>query len=101
MSKVPYALAIGSLMYTMACMRLDITHDVGVVRRYMSHPRLEHWNATKWILRYLRGTSNKHLYFGGSNIDLAGYVDLDLAGDIDTMQSTTCYVFTVGRTTVS
>ena len=31
MSKVPYASAIGSLMYAMVCTRLDIAHAVGVV----------------------------------------------------------------------
>ena len=36
MSKVPYALAIGSLMYVMVCTRLDIAHVVGVVSRFMS-----------------------------------------------------------------
>jgi len=101
MSKVPYASAVGSLMYAMVCTRPDIAHAVGVISRYMSHPRLEHWNAVKWILRYLRGTSNKHLCFGGSNTVLAGYVDSDLAGDIDTRRSTTGYVFTVGGTAVS
>ena len=84
MSKVPYASAVGSLMYAMVCTRPDIAHAVGVVSRYMSHPGIEHWNAVKWILRYLRGTSNKCLHFGGSNTDLQGYVDLDLVGDIDT-----------------
>ena len=47
MSKVPYASAIGSLMYAMVCTRLDIAHAVGVVSRYMSHPGIEHWNAVK------------------------------------------------------
>ena len=36
MSKVPYALAIGNLMYVMVCTRLDIAHVVGVVSRFMS-----------------------------------------------------------------
>jgi len=49
----------------------------------------------------LRGTSNKHLCFGGSNTDLAGYVDSNLVGDIDTKQSTAGYVFTVGGITMS
>ena len=57
MSKVPYVLAIGSLMYAMVCTRLDIAHVVGFISRHMSHPGIEHWNAVKWILRYLRGTS--------------------------------------------
>ena len=70
MSTVPYASAIGSLMYAMVCTRLDISHVVGVISRYMSHPRIEHWNAVKWILIYLRGTSNKCLHFGGSTTDL-------------------------------
>ena len=70
MSKVPYALAIKSLMYAMVCTRPDIAHAVGVVSRYMSHPGIEHWNAVKWILRYLRGISNKCLHFGGSTTNL-------------------------------
>ena len=70
MSKVPYALAIGSLMYDMVCTRLDIAHAVGVMSRYMSHLGIEHWNAIKWILRYLRGTSSKCLHFEGSTTDL-------------------------------
>jgi len=38
MSKVPYASAVGSLMYTMVYTRLDIAHVVGVVSRYMKNP---------------------------------------------------------------
>ena len=47
MSKVPYASAVGSLMYAMVCTRLVIAHAVGVISRYMSHPGIEHWNAVK------------------------------------------------------
>ena len=32
-SKVPYASAIGSLMYAMVCTRPDISHAVGVVSK--------------------------------------------------------------------
>ena len=38
MSKVPYASAVGSLMYAMVCTRPDIAHAVGVVSRYMNNP---------------------------------------------------------------
>ena len=69
-SKVPYALAEGSLMYVMVCTRTYIIHAVGVLSRYMSHPGLEHWNIIKWILKYLRGTSCKCLHFGGSTTNL-------------------------------
>ena len=101
MSKVPYASAVGSLMYAMVCTRPDISHVVGVVSRYMNNPGKEHWMAVKWILRYLRGTTNQALCFGGSNIALQGYVDVDMAGDRDNRRSTTGYVFTVGGTTVN
>ena len=101
MSNVPYASAIGSLMYAMVCTRLDISHAVGVVSRYMSHPGIEHWNAVKWILGYLRGTYSKCLHFGGSTTNLKGYVDLDLARDIHSRWITIGCVFTIARVVVS
>ena len=101
MSKVPYASAVGSLMYAMVCTRPDIAHAVGVVSRFMSNPGKMHWEAVKWILRYLRGTTKAALHFGGSEIKLHGYVDSDLAGDLDRSRSTTGYVFTLGSAAVS
>lgn len=89
MSKVPYALVVGILMNVMVCTRMDIAHAVGVVSRYMNHLGIEHWNTVKWILIYLRGTSRKCLYFGGSTIDLKGYVDLDFVGGLNATWSTT------------
>ena len=57
MNKIPYASAIGSLMYTMMCTRPHIVYVVGMVNRFMCNPGKEHWVAIKWILKYLRGTS--------------------------------------------
>ena len=42
MSKMPYASAIGSLMYTRVCTRPDIAHVIGVVSRFMRRPRKQH-----------------------------------------------------------
>jgi hypothetical protein len=67
----------------------------------MKNPGKEHWEAVKWILRYLKGTATHALCFGGSNTVLQGYVDSDMEGDKDSRRSTTRYVFTVGGTTVS
>jgi hypothetical protein len=39
---VPYVSAIGSLLYEMVYTRPDITHAVGVLRRYMSKLGKEH-----------------------------------------------------------
>ncbi|KAH9324677.1 hypothetical protein KI387_004855, partial [Taxus chinensis] len=101
MSKVPYSSAVGSLMYAMVCTRPDIAHAVGAVSRFMSDPGKEHWQAVKWILRYLRGTMGTVLCYSGSDTTLRGYVDSDMAGDVDSRRSTTGYIYTVGGTAVS
>ena len=38
MRQVPYASAVGSLMYSMLCTRLDICYLVGMVSQYQSNP---------------------------------------------------------------
>jgi ATP-binding cassette subfamily B (MDR/TAP) protein 1 len=101
MARVPYASTIGSLMYAMVCTRPDISHAVGVVSRYMSNPSKQHWEAVKWILRYLRGTTEKCLTFRKDEFNLEGYVDSDFAGKVDHRRSTTGYVFTLGSTAIS
>jgi hypothetical protein len=65
MSHVPYASAVGSLMYVMVCTRPYIAHAVGVLRRYMSKPGKEHWIAVKRVFRYLRGTASYGLCYQG------------------------------------
>ena len=63
MSKVPYGSAIGSIMYAIVCTRPDIAQSVSVVSRYMANPGKRHWEAVKWILRYLKGASDVGLTF--------------------------------------
>ncbi|KAL5821663.1 hypothetical protein ACOSQ3_023545 [Xanthoceras sorbifolium] len=101
MSKVPYASAVGSLMYAMVCTRPDIAHVVGVVSRFLSNPGKEHWTAVKWILRYLRGTSSHCLCFGNCKPVLEGYTDSDMAGDMDTRKSISGYLITFAGGAVS
>ncbi|KAK0594104.1 hypothetical protein LWI29_010146 [Acer saccharum] len=54
MSRVPYASAVGSLMYAMLCTRPDICFAVGIVSRFQSKPGPDHWTAVKHIFKYLR-----------------------------------------------
>jgi hypothetical protein len=42
MSKVPYASAVGCLMYAMVCTRPNLAHAVSTVSRYMANPGREH-----------------------------------------------------------
>ncbi|KAL0428017.1 UNVERIFIED_CONTAM: Retrovirus-related Pol polyprotein from transposon TNT 1-94 [Sesamum latifolium] len=47
MKDIPYASAIGSLMYAQVCTRPDIALAVGMLGRYQSNPGLDHWRAAK------------------------------------------------------
>ncbi|KAE8664954.1 hypothetical protein F3Y22_tig00112738pilonHSYRG01227 [Hibiscus syriacus] len=104
MSKVPYASAVGSLMYAMVCTRSDISQAIGVVSRYMHDPGKEHWQAVKWILWYILNTVDVGLVFQQEKQDgqcVVGYCDSDYAGDLDKRRSTTGYVFTFAKAPVS
>ena len=101
MVKVSYSSVVRSLMYAMVYTRPDISHAVGVVSRFLKNPGKEHWEAVKWILRYLRGSSDECLYFGVSNSILKGYTDSDMAGDLDNRKSTTGYFFTFSGGAIS
>ena len=81
-------------MYAMVCTRLDIAQAVGVISRFMSNLGKQHWDVVKWILRYLKGTSDFVLCFGGKDTLLRGYTDFDMAGNLDNRRSTIGYVFT-------
>ena len=104
MSKVPYSNAVGSLMYAMVCTRPDISHEVGIVSRYMHNPGKEHWKAVKWILRYIQKTLDVCLIFKKDDMvgqHVVGYCDSDYAGDLDKRRSNTGYVFTLVKAPVS
>ncbi|KAF3661587.1 hypothetical protein FXO38_11598 [Capsicum annuum] len=75
-------------------LRSDIAHVVGVVSRFLFNPGREHWNAVKWIMRYLCGTSSMSLCFGTRKPILCGFTDSDMASDLDTHKSTSGYLVT-------
>ena len=45
--------------------------------QYSRNPGWEHWEAVKWIFRYLKGTKGLELTYGGERRGLVGYVDAD------------------------
>ena len=83
MASIPYYSVVGSLMYCMVCTRPDIAHAVSTVSRFLSNSGKEHWEAVKWIFKYLRGTSKLCLSFGGSKPVLEGFTNANMAGDLD------------------
>ena len=97
MSKVLYASAVGCLMYVIVCTKPDLAHAVNMVSKYMANPEKQHWDAIKWIFRYLKRTTDYDITFVRQKNDLSimGYVDADYAKDLDDRRSTTSYVFTL------
>ena len=77
MRRVPYALAVRSLMYTMLYTRLDIFYAIEIVSRYQSNPGPEHWNVVKHVLNYLNRTKNYMLVYSREDLISIGYTDLD------------------------
>ena len=91
---VPYCNVVGSLMYGMIGTRPDLAYAVRLVSRFMSNPLKEHWEAVKWILRYIKGITEVCLKFKkGSEFKLYGLCDSDYAGDLDKRRSISSYAF--------
>ena len=67
----------------------------------MANPSREHWNTIKRILRYIKGTSDAVLCYGGSEFTVRGYTNLDFAGDLEKRKSTTGYLFIIARGAVN
>jgi transposase InsO family protein len=96
MSRVPYASAVGSLMYAMLCTRPDICFAVGIVSRFQSKPGPDHWTAVKHIFKYLKRTRDNMLVYSGGDLIPVGYTDSDFQSDSDSRKSTSGAVFTIG-----
>ena len=63
MKVIPYASAIGSIMYAMLCTRPNVCLAISIAGRYQSNPRVEHWTAVKNILKYLKRTKDMFLVY--------------------------------------
>lgn len=93
-----YKSLVGCLRY-LICTMQDFLYAIGVVSRFMESPAISHWNTTKRILRYLRGTTNFGLFYSNSNeFKLVGYSDSDCASDKDDRKSIMGFLFFIGDT---
>nr|GEZ38931.1 retrovirus-related Pol polyprotein from transposon TNT 1-94 [Tanacetum cinerariifolium] len=74
----------------------DVERMISVVSKYLANPGKNHWEALKWILKYLRGTENVGLVYGtnrGNHVDVTGFVDSDNPKDPDKGLSTSmCFI---------
>jgi len=102
MQKSPYASAVGSLMYAQVCMRSDIAYIVGVLGRYLSNPGMDNWKAAKRVMWYLKRTKYYMLTYKRSDqLEITRYSDPDFAGCLDSLRSTSGYIFMLAGGVVS
>ena len=94
MNVIPYASAIGSIMYAMICTRPDVSYALSVTSRYQADPGEGHWTAVKNILKYLRRTKDMFLVYGGEEeLIVNGYTDASFQTDKDDYRSQSGFVF--------
>ena len=92
---------VGSLLY-LTMTRPDISHAVQAVSQFISHPHKPHLQAVYRILRYVKGTRDRGLFYPStSSLQLTAYADADWAGCPDTRRSTTGWCMFLGPSLIS
>ncbi|GJV75645.1 retrotransposon protein, putative, ty1-copia subclass [Tanacetum coccineum] len=95
MKNVPYASAVGSIMYAVRCTRPDVAFAQNLTSRFQQNPGELHWTAVKNILKYLRNTKDIFLVYGGNpetELRVDCYCNAGFETDIDDMKSLTGYI---------
>ncbi|GJT57736.1 retrotransposon protein, putative, ty1-copia subclass [Tanacetum coccineum] len=96
MQNVPYASAVGSIMYVVRCTRPDVAFAQNITSRFLQNPAECHWTAMKNILKYLRNTKDMFLVYGGNpeaKLRVDCYYNDGFETDRDDIKSQTGYVF--------
>jgi len=96
-----YKSVIGALQY-LNLTRPDISFVVNKLSQFMHCPTKSHWIATKYLLRYIKGTIFHSLHLRRHrNPSLHAFSDADWAGNLDDQTSTTAYVIFLGGNPIS
>jgi hypothetical protein len=93
-----YRSLIGCLRYLLHT-RPDLTFSVSYLSCFMEAPKREHLGSVKRLLRYVSGTVDYGLLYpsgDGGEINILGFSDSNMAGDIDDSKSTSGVVFFLG-----
>ncbi|GJZ90421.1 retrotransposon protein, putative, ty1-copia subclass [Tanacetum coccineum] len=96
MQNVPYASAMGLIMYAVRCTRLDVAFAQNITSRFQQNPGDLHWTTVKNILKYLRNTKDMFLVYEGDikrELRVSCYTDAGYLTDADDLKSQTGYVF--------
>jgi hypothetical protein len=102
MENVPYRTLTGALQFLACHSRPDISFEVATLSKFNSGPCMEHWEALKQLLRYLRYTHSLGLVLGGkAPLTLTAYADSGFKSDPDTGRSPGGFVFFLGGSMVA
>ncbi|GKC06055.1 retrotransposon protein, putative, ty1-copia subclass [Tanacetum coccineum] len=80
---VPYASAVGSIMYDVRCTRPDVAFAQNITSRFQKNPGDLHWTTVKNILKYLRNTKDMFLVYEDDLKSQTGYVFILNGGAVD------------------
>ncbi|XP_022874305.1 uncharacterized protein LOC111393145 [Olea europaea var. sylvestris] len=96
-----YRQLVGSLNY-LTITRPDISFAVQQVSQFMQAPCQAHLAAVRRLLRYLKGTSGRGLFFPSStSLQLVGFSDADWASCVDTRLSIPGWCMFLGGALIS
>lgn len=98
-----YSQALGSLLYAAICTRPDISYAVQALSQFSSDPGQEHLTAVKRVFRYLKGTRDLSLVYGGPGdwtTTINAYTDADWASN-DDRKSVSGFVFLLAGGAIS
>ena len=90
-----YRHLVGSLLY-LTHTHPDISFAVGIVSQFSHDPHESHWQASKHIPRYIRGTKFYGIHYTSGDPYIVGYTDSDWVGDVDDHKSTSRFIFYLG-----
>ncbi|XP_057958402.1 secreted RxLR effector protein 161-like [Malania oleifera] len=102
MQKIPYASAVGSLMYAQVCTYPDLAYIVGILGRYLNNQGLDHWKAAKTVMRYLQRTKDYMLtYRKLDKLEIIGYSNSDFIKSHNSKRSTSGYIYLLAGGAIS
>lgn len=82
-----YRQLVGSLIY-LTTTRPNLAYAISVLSQYMYKPLESHWNATKFILRYLQGIVGYGIIYTDSfDVRLTGFTISNWARNVDDRRS--------------
>jgi hypothetical protein len=98
-----YMSLVGSLLYAAMVTRPDIAYTVQALGRHSQSSGPVHWDAAKRLLRYLKGTRELGIKYGGHEgpMEQIGFSDSDWAVDHETRRSVTAYLFQLAGGAIS